>query len=123
MSPTTSRTGAVRTALDPGKLRELEALKPPVRARVLAAYRRDAPAVMSAIEAALERLDYTGVRAGAHRLKSSSGAIGAERLGELYGELEAMAMGGDLRDSTTVVAALRAELLRVLSGLARVGNG
>lgn len=119
----TSRRRSLRPALDPKKVRELEALKPAVRSRVLAAYRRDAPTVMTTIEAALERRDALGVRDGAHRLKSSSAAIGASKLAELYGELEAMARLGLSGETRALVSELRAELLRVLSGLRTVSAG
>jgi two-component system sensor histidine kinase/response regulator len=112
-----------RPALDPKKRHELQALKPDVRSRVLRAYRRDAPAVMSVIERALEQRDTAVVRDGAHRLKSSSSAIGASRLAELYGALETAARRGLLGDERTVVTELRAELLRVLTGLSNVGDG
>lgn len=118
----TSRPASLRPALDPRKVRELSALRPAVRSRVLGAYRRDAPTVMSAIEAALERGDAAGVRDGAHRLKSSSAVVGASKLAELYGKLEVIARAGVLDGASSVVREVRAELLRVLSGLSRVGD-
>ena len=119
----TSRRGPVPPALDSRKLHELAALRPSVRTRVVRAYRRDVPAVMRTIEAALERNDAVGVREGAHRLKSSSAAIGASRLAELYGELEAIARLGVLSGAREVVVALGEELPRVLSGLSGFGDG
>jgi HPt (histidine-containing phosphotransfer) domain-containing protein len=123
MSLMTNPPGAVQVALDARKLLELQALKPATRSRVVAAYRHDAPAVMSRIEGALQHLDCTGIREGAHRLKSSSAAIGANKLAGLYGELEAMARGENLDGSATIIASLRAELQRVLYGLSRLGGG
>jgi HPt (histidine-containing phosphotransfer) domain-containing protein len=122
MPEATSRR-SLHPALDEKKLRELEALKPAVRSRVLRAYRRDAPTVMSVIERALEERDAAGVRDGAHRLSSSSAAIGATRLAELYGTLERTARLGVLGDTRSIVTDLRAELQRVLYGLSRVGEG
>jgi len=119
----TSHRASLRPALDPRKVRELEALKPAVRARVLAAYRRDAPTVMCAIEAALEAGDTAGVRDGAHRLKSSSAAVGANKLAELYGELEALARAGALADRGALIGEVRVELRRALGGLSNVGTG
>jgi two-component system, sensor histidine kinase and response regulator len=115
--------GSLRPALDPRKLHELEALKPSVRSRVLAAYRRDAPTVMSAIEAALDGGAAAGVRDGAHRLKSSSAAIGATQLAELYAELERMGRAGALKEAGPLMRQLRAELMRVLRSLSGVGAG
>lgn len=115
--------GSVRPALDPKRLRELQALKPAVRSRVLDAYRRDAPAVMAAIEAALELGDPKGARDGAHRLKSSSAAMGATELAELFGELEIIARIGVLVDASSLVLELRTELSRVLQGLENVDAG
>jgi hypothetical protein len=109
-------------ALDPVKLRELQALTPVVRARVVRAYRRDAPLLMSVIERAIEHGDSTGVRDAAHRLKSSSAAIGAYRLAELYAMLETAARHG-LPAERFVLVELRQELLSVLSGLSNVGRG
>jgi hypothetical protein len=109
-------------ALDPVKLGELHALEPAVRSRVVRAYRRDAPVVMTVIERALEQGDTAGVASGAHRLKSSSAAIGAYRLAELYGMLESSAQRGH-GGEWSVIAELRQELLSVLSGLSNVGDG
>jgi HPt (histidine-containing phosphotransfer) domain-containing protein len=109
-------------ALDPVRLCELQALKPAVRSRVVRAYRRDAPMIMSVIERAIEQGDTTGVRDGAHRLKSSSAAIGAYRLAELYGMLESASRHGHGTERA-VIAELREELLSVLSGLSTVGEG
>jgi HPt (histidine-containing phosphotransfer) domain-containing protein len=119
----TTHRASQRPALDPKKVRELEALKPAVRARVLGAYRRDAPTVMCAIDAALEGGDATGVRDGAHRLKSSSAAVGAGKLAELCGELERRARNGTLDGRGNLLGELRAELRRVLGGLSNVGMG
>jgi two-component system sensor histidine kinase/response regulator len=104
-------------------VRDLEALKPTVRARVMAAYRRDAPAVMCAIEAAVEASDAAGVRDGAHRLKSSSAAIGATKLSELYDELERMGRFAKLDAARVALPGVRNELARVLARLSGVGAG
>lgn len=112
--------GSLRPAIDPKKLRELEALRPAVRSRVLAAYRRDAPFVMTNIEAALQKHDAAGVRDGAHRLKSSSAAVGAYKLSDLFTALEIEARLGGLDEAPAILAEIQSELPRVLSGLSRV---
>lgn len=121
--PNATSRKSVPPAFDPRNLRELAALNPSVRSRVLRAYRRDVPVVMSTIEAAFERSDAKGVREGAHRLKSSSAAIGASRLAELYAKLEAIAKLGVLTGARDVLVDLRHELMHVLSGLSGVGDG
>jgi CheY-like chemotaxis protein/HPt (histidine-containing phosphotransfer) domain-containing protein len=75
----------------------------------------DAPALVEAAWAALERGDAPEVHRAAHTLKSNAATFGALRLAEMCGELEAMAKDGALDGAAQRIDAIAVEL-----GLVRV---
>jgi HPt (histidine-containing phosphotransfer) domain-containing protein len=95
---------------------------------VVATYRRELPGRVSGIEAAARSSDYEELGAIAHTLKSTSAAIGAERLAELCRDLEQQARTGPdgtsfepllaqiVAESDRVELALDDEVARLQSG-------
>jgi PAS domain S-box-containing protein len=95
---------------------------------VVATYRRELPGRVSGIEDAARSSDYEELGAIAHTLKSTSAAIGAERLAALCLELEQLARGGSGGPSLEpLLAQIVAERDRVelalVDEVARFGDG
>ncbi|MDD9937506.1 MAG: ATP-binding protein [Myxococcales bacterium] len=99
------------------QLRELESLEPGFLAEMVARYLSSAPARLDELAAALERADGEALRAAAHALRGSGGALGAERLGELLSELERMGREERLTGADRLLSDARGEYARVASAL------
>ncbi len=83
-------------------------------------YFDSAPNAFEQLGEALARGDGAGVASHAHRLKSSSGNLGAERLAELCAQLEKAGRGGDLSEAPKLLEQARAEYARVHAELVRL---
>lgn len=82
----------------------------------------EAPALLTALDAALAADRPLDVTAKAHALKGACGTVGAERARELARELELTGRAGDLAAAPALLARLRGELDRVAELLAQTGR-
>ncbi len=73
----------------------------------------DAPSRLQAMREAIASSDARGVSDGAHALKGSCWALGAQQLGQLCHELEALAHEDDLAQAAVVLARVEEEYGRV----------
>lgn len=71
------------------------------------------PAVLEQIRMGVLSADPTVVRAGAHTLKGSSRAIGADRVGEVAETLETRAREADLTDAAELLGEAEARFAQV----------
>mgnify|MGYP000895590178 CR=1 FL=1 len=85
--------------------------------KVIRAFLRDAPHRLAAMRAAADAGDAEGLRNGAHRMKSSSATVGADRLAALCAELERLGRSGDVAGARSLLTTTEAELPRVLAVL------
>jgi two-component system sensor histidine kinase/response regulator len=69
----------------------------------VALYLDSTPATLEALRQAVARGDARALYQGAHRLKSSSATIGANKLTKLFSELEALGKAQDLEHSGTAL--------------------
>ena len=88
-------------------------------AHVLRLYARQAPGVLTDLEAALASRDAPAAARAAHSLKSMSANIGAARMKDTAGAIEASARSGDATGDAAALPALLAETLVALA--ARIG--
>lgn len=88
-------------------------------AHVLRLYARQAPSALTDLEAALANRDAPAVARAAHSLKSMSANIGAARMKDTAGAIEASARAGDATGDAAALPALLAETLVALA--ARIG--
>jgi HPt (histidine-containing phosphotransfer) domain-containing protein len=99
-------------------LRSLESPKrPALVADVIRAYAQTSVDLIDDLRASVEDQDADGVNQAAHALKSSSRNLGAEPLGALCAELEAMGREGDLAGSKDLFERVIAEHRRALEAL------
>jgi len=106
--------------LDPTALEQLAAIRPSSQdlvARVIRLYLDSSESIQTEIREASEHGDAERLARAVHRLKSSSGEVGAVRLAELCRELEVHARSGSLEDAAARVADLERELDRVRAAL------
>ncbi len=102
-SPEDLATGSDRDGVvDPQRFRDLATLGGghALRDQLLEVFESETPAVIDAIEDAASRGDLDGVRANAHRLRSSAGQMGADRLARrcrLIEESDALAPVAEVR--------------------------
>ena len=82
-------------------------------AELLDVFRRDTPARLAAVRAAIERGDTAGVRRGAHAFKGSCAALGLRHLQALCVTLESRGGGGTAAEAHGTLAAMEAELDRL----------
>lgn len=87
-----SESGGEATILDLNVLRELVGNDPAVHAEVLDAYQRSLHQATFELQSCSLRGDIAAVASIAHRVKSSSRAVGAVEFGELCAELEKAAL-------------------------------
>jgi signal transduction histidine kinase/FixJ family two-component response regulator len=86
--------------------------------KILGLFQAQGPQILKTMREALERGDAEGLRVLAHTLKGSSGLLGASRLSEICGRVEALAEDHNLSAETLVaVDAVATELDRVLASL------
>ena len=82
-------------------------------AALLDVFRRDTPARLAAVRAAIERGDSDGVHRGAHAFKGSCAALGLRHLQALCVTLESRGGGGTAAEAHSMLAAMEAELDRL----------
>ena len=82
-------------------------------AALLDAFRRDTPARLAAVRAAIERGDTAGVHRGAHAFKGSCAALGLRHLQAQCVTLEGRGGGGTAAEAHGTLAAMEAELDRL----------
>jgi HPt (histidine-containing phosphotransfer) domain-containing protein len=80
-------------------------------------FRDTLPEIAAELRRACEAGDPEGVRAAAHRLKSSARSIGALRLGQACADLERAARAGEAAQLAGLLAAFDAESTAVASAL------
>lgn len=85
--------------------------------KVIRAFLGDAPRRLVAMRAAVDAGDADGLRNGAHRMKSSSATVGADRLAALCTELELLGRSGSVEGAGALLTKTEAELPRVLMAL------
>jgi CheY-like chemotaxis protein len=93
-------------------LRRLERWSKPER-EIIGDFLSLAPELLSRLEASVAAGEAAQVAADAHALKGSCGAIGAEALGTVCGELERMGVEGDLSAARRALARAAHELERM----------
>ena len=81
--------------------------------RMMDAFDRQTPKVISAIDAAIAEGDAPGVASAAHKIAGSLGAFGAHAAVDLARRLEALARCGDLAGADAV----HTELVRAVNAL------
>jgi signal transduction histidine kinase/DNA-binding response OmpR family regulator len=114
------RAAPVGALLDEQTLANLEELgDSDFVAHVLRLYARQAPGALTDLEAALASGDAPAAARAAHSLKSMSANIGAARMKDTAGAIEASARAGDAMGDATALPALLAETLVALA--ARIG--
>jgi CheY-like chemotaxis protein/HPt (histidine-containing phosphotransfer) domain-containing protein len=116
------------TAVDPSALDELrrlgEATGSDVASRAVRAFLDISVQYAASIRDAIESSDANAAAQAAHALKSSSGQLGALRLSELCGDLEARARAGESHSLASSIAKLDTELeiVRELLATETVGD-
>jgi PAS domain S-box-containing protein len=117
-----SRTLAAPSAIDPGSLEALRALRDEHGQSMLHGlimkFIDDAPAAIGGLRAAVERGNPRAAALLAHGLKGACGHFGAHRLRELCGETERAGKAGQTEALVSLLAQTDAELQRVVAALA-----
>lgn len=90
--------------------------------RIVAMYTGKLPSEIDDLRSALDSGDLEGLQSAAHRLKSSSGQLGAGRLAVMLAGLEAVARDGDAEAAARILGEVTAEADLVRSELASVGS-
>lgn len=85
--------------------------------RIIGMYTGKLPSEIDELRSALESGDMDGLQAGAHRLKSSSGQLGARRLGVMLAGLEVSSREKDAEAAGRILAEVTTEADRVRSEL------
>ena len=80
-------------------------------------YEDDARQLLDKLEESCDREDPAAASAAAHRLKSSSGNLGARIVAEHSATLEKMARKGNLTDASSLVQSLKQEFTRAIAAL------
>jgi len=118
---TTRGASGAAAVLDAQALARLRELDPGGKAgllqRVLAAYTQSLSRLLEQVGAARDGMDPQALRHAAHTLKSSSASVGALTLSSLCASIEARVRDGQLEGLEADLAALVAEVERVLAGL------
>jgi signal transduction histidine kinase/DNA-binding response OmpR family regulator/HPt (histidine-containing phosphotransfer) domain-containing protein len=97
---------ALGEALDPAVfdgLRKLSTDSPELLGIIVSSFREEAPTGLNLMAAALVEGNAAALRSAAHKLKGSGGTLGAKRLAELSGKIEAIAESGDLTGAAELV--------------------
>lgn len=110
-------------AIDPERLATLRALERQIDASLIRelveSFEDSAPSLALELKKAVERSDRDSIRRLAHKLRGTSGNIGAQRAMVIAAALEAAAAEGDLRQLAAQVEALAGELARAAIELRR----
>jgi HPt (histidine-containing phosphotransfer) domain-containing protein len=110
--------------LDPQVLTEVAGSSPDFARELLDLFVMDSWSRVDALSAALQGRDRNALRAAAHGLKGSAGAVGARRLSTICHLLEVHASAsGDHDAATLLVDAIRTELSALVTMLGRNGRG
>ncbi len=105
-----------QSALD--KIRRVgEATGRDVLSRVIEIYLKHTTEELDSLSTAIDRADGTAVARLAHRLKSSSANVGAQRLVERFGRLERNGRDDNLDDASKLLAEIRGELKKATRAL------
>jgi HPt (histidine-containing phosphotransfer) domain-containing protein len=96
---------------------EARASGPDLFGKLLAFFRQEAAESMALIERAMASGDTAAMRLAAHKMKGSAGTLGARALTALCAALEREPDVVDAKDLAAHVAAIRAEIPRVLAAL------
>lgn len=110
-------------ALDPAVfegLRKLSADSPELLGIIISSFREEAPAGLQLLAVALAEGNAAGLRSAAHKLKGSSGTLGAKRFAEISAKIEAKAEAGDLSGMPELVQEAAREYDRVRASLDNV---
>ncbi|ABZ82758.1 hpt domain protein [Heliomicrobium modesticaldum Ice1] len=91
---------------------------PALLSRVLAAFLRDMPEKLAALEAALKEKDAPRARLLSHGMKSSGQFVGAASFAALCGEMEEKAVAGALEGAGELAEKIRRELVKIQKELA-----
>jgi CheY-like chemotaxis protein/HPt (histidine-containing phosphotransfer) domain-containing protein len=100
--------------LDEAVLTQIENLDPDVLSSILPLYSVQAAGNISELGGAVDRGELVSLARTAHKLKGSSGAIGAREVARLAGALETRARAGDLAGANQLVGELRGRLDQTL---------
>lgn len=92
---------------------------PALLSRVLAAFLRDMPEKLAALEAALKEKDAPRARLLSHGMKSSGQFVGAASFAALCGEMEEKAVAGALDGAGELAEKIRRELVKIQKELAQ----
>jgi CheY-like chemotaxis protein len=92
---------------------------PALLSRVLAAFLRDMPEKLDALEAALKEKDAPRARLLSHGMKSSGQFVGAASFAALCGEMEEKAEAGALEGAGELAEKIRGELVKIQKELAQ----
>jgi HPt (histidine-containing phosphotransfer) domain-containing protein len=114
-TPTSQRDGSPvlnYAVLD--DIRDMQAPGDDLVSRIVALFRTHAPAALERLAAATRSRDPAAVAETAHAMKSLCRNVGAERLGNLLGDIELAAREGGAACSGEQLATLRTELDAVL---------
>jgi PAS domain S-box-containing protein len=109
---------ASEAALDPSVLADVVGNDPAAIRATLEHYRTAAQPQCALLRAAGAQADWAQVAALAHRLKSSSRAVGAGRLGTLFEALEAAARAADAGAASALLARVEVERAAVEAAVA-----
>ncbi len=104
-----------------GNLRELGG--PEMLEELAEMFDHDARDGLAELEKAFEEGDASAVKVIAHKLKGSSGNMGAKRMSEICAKLENVGASGDLSDARGLLEGLKAEVERVRPALAAEVEG
>jgi HPt (histidine-containing phosphotransfer) domain-containing protein len=80
---------------------------------IIQMFKEEGAAILAQVTLALERLDATGVRRGAHALKGCCDNFGARSLAALCQQMERDARVGDIADAGSLLEQVRHEYQRV----------
>ncbi|RFA26589.1 hypothetical protein CAI21_16630 [Alkalilimnicola ehrlichii] len=113
------------STLDPTRLDDIVGPDPALHARIIESYRQDAPRKLAAIDDAVQRGDVEAAALSAHSLKSSSKALGADRMAACCQRLERLGESRTRAPDAAAIAleALRAEFDALESALDRLAAG
>jgi len=112
---------------DAGALDEIRALQrsgePGLLSRVVGRYLEETPKLLRTLEDAAAHRDTDAIHRTAHSLKSSSAILGARRVAELCGVLEADSAAGEVEDAPARIAEVESAFDRARRALEKLVEG
>jgi HPt (histidine-containing phosphotransfer) domain-containing protein len=117
--PPSEESGEGAAAVDPAVLTDLRQLDETgtVLATVITHFLDETPRLQAQMQAAVRQGDATALVEAAHKLKGSSGNIGATRMQQLCSELQTFGRTNGLAQAGTRLAQLATEYTRVRAAL------